>query len=55
MTPCGRSPPGTSARDAGPAEIAREWPRWYAANRSVIGHDPDRLLPGQLLLPPPAR
>jgi Tfp pilus assembly protein FimV len=39
-------------RDAGPAEIAHEWPRWYAANRSVIGHDPDLLLPGQRLTPP---
>jgi hypothetical protein len=36
------------------AEIARAWPRWYAANRSAIGPDPDLLLPGQLLTPPPA-
>ena len=35
--------------DASDAEIAREWPRWYAANRDVIGPDPDRLLPGQVL------
>jgi nucleoid-associated protein YgaU len=37
---------------ADPAQIAREWPRWYAANRQVIGPDPDRLHPGQLLRPP---
>jgi hypothetical protein len=34
------------------AEIAAEWPRWHAANRSVIGPDPDLLLPGQRLRPP---
>ncbi len=39
-------------RRADPAQIAREWPRWYAANRQVIGDDPDRLQPGQLLRPP---
>jgi nucleoid-associated protein YgaU len=33
-------------------DVAREWPRWFAANRHVIGADPDRLLPGQLLRPP---
>ncbi len=38
--------------DAGAAEIAAEWPRWYLANRSVIGEDPDLLRPGQLLSPP---
>jgi len=37
---------------AGPARIAREWPRWFAANRSVIGADPDLLHPGQVLRPP---
>ena len=37
---------------ADPAQIAREWPRWYAANRQVIGPDPNRLQPGQLLRPP---
>lgn len=37
---------------ADPAEIAREWPRWYAANRALIGADPDLLQPGQLLTPP---
>lgn len=33
-------------------EIAVRWPRWYATNRSVIGPDPDLILPGQRLLPP---
>ncbi|MEP6695542.1 MAG: LysM domain-containing protein [Pseudonocardiales bacterium] len=32
--------------------VAVAWPRWYAANRSVIGPDPDLLLPGQRLFPP---
>ncbi|MDP9417382.1 MAG: hypothetical protein M3P48_06025 [Actinomycetota bacterium] len=41
--------PGATAED-----IAREWPRWYAANAAVIGADPDLLLPGQLLRPPEA-
>jgi resuscitation-promoting factor RpfA len=33
-------------------EVAREWPRWYRANRALIGPDPDRLAPGQRLHPP---
>jgi hypothetical protein len=37
---------------ASAADIARAWPRWYAANRRVIGADPAFLLPGQLLYPP---
>jgi nucleoid-associated protein YgaU len=45
-----------AARHLGPgasdAEIALEWPRWYAANSQLIGSDPDRLLPGQQLDPP---
>lgn len=32
--------------------IAASWPRWYAANRAVIGPDPDVILPGQRLRPP---
>lgn len=47
-----------AARALGPeatdAEIAHEWPRWYAANRDVIGDDPDLLQPGQSLVPPTA-
>lgn len=35
--------------DAGDAEVARAWPQWYAANRDVIGDDPDLVLPGQIL------
>jgi nucleoid-associated protein YgaU len=38
--------------DASAADIAAEWPRWYAANRHVIGPDPDLLLPGERLVPP---
>ena len=38
--------------DASDAEVAVEWPRWYAANRAVIGDDPDLLLPGQVLQVP---
>jgi hypothetical protein len=45
-----------AARHLGPgattAQIAREWPRWWAANKHVIGPDPDRILPGQRLQPP---
>ena len=40
---------GTGASDA---EIARAWPAWYAANRDVIGGDPDVILPGQVLRAP---
>jgi hypothetical protein len=39
-------------RDASPARIARTWPRWYAANRAVIGTDPNRIMPGQQLQAP---
>ncbi|MGE9808842.1 MULTISPECIES: LysM peptidoglycan-binding domain-containing protein [unclassified Janibacter] len=42
---------GDAATDA---EVTREWPRWHAANRDVIGPDPDRLLPGQVLHAPEA-
>ncbi len=45
-----------AARHLGPeasdGEIARAWPAWYAANREVIGADPDLLLPGQVLRTP---
>jgi nucleoid-associated protein YgaU len=33
-------------------DIDAEWRRWYAANRAVIGADPDLILPGQRLAPP---
>lgn len=35
--------------DASAAEIAAEWPRWHAANRDVIGPDPDQLTVGMVL------
>ncbi|MGX1160366.1 hypothetical protein FBY31_1266 [Arthrobacter sp. SLBN-100] len=35
-------------------EIAMEWPRWFEANRALIGQNPDVLLPGQILQPPSA-
>jgi nucleoid-associated protein YgaU len=34
------------------AQVARRWPRWYAANRAVIGPDPDLLIPGTVLITP---
>ncbi len=37
---------------ASPAAVSAEWPRWYAANRHVIGPDADLLHPGQRLRPP---
>ena len=37
---------------ASDVDIALEWPRWYEANRELIGQNPDVLLPGQILLPP---
>ncbi|MGO0575143.1 LysM peptidoglycan-binding domain-containing protein [Ornithinimicrobium panacihumi] len=33
-------------------DIAEAWPRWYSANRDLIGPDPDHILPGQLLTIP---
>ena len=45
-----------AARHLGPAatdaEIAGAWPDWYAANRTVIGADPNLLQPGQRLVVP---
>jgi len=40
--------------DASAEAIAARWPQWYAANRDVIGPDPDLILPGQVLRTPPA-
>ncbi|WP_051466094.1 MULTISPECIES: LysM peptidoglycan-binding domain-containing protein [Pseudofrankia] len=40
---------GPSATDA---QIAAEWPRWWAANQDAIGPDPGLILPGQRLRPP---
>ena len=39
-------------QDAGNADIAAEWPRWYEANRGVVGADPDLIQPGMVLRPP---
>lgn len=45
-----------AARQLGPdatdVDVARAWPRWHAANLAVIGGDPNRILPGQILVPP---
>lgn len=38
--------------DATAAEVATEWPRWYAANRTLLGADPSLIRPGQVLRPP---
>ena len=38
--------------DASHVDVALEWPRWYAANRALIGRSPDVLLPGQILHAP---
>lgn len=43
---------GTSAPTD--AEVAQAWPSWWAANREAVGDDPDLLLPGTHLTPPPA-
>ncbi len=40
---------GPAASDA---EIAATWPRWFDANRAVIGPDPDVIRPGTVLHPP---
>lgn len=46
-----------AARQLGPlasdVDIARHWPKWYAANQQVIGDDPGLIVPGQVLQPPP--
>jgi hypothetical protein len=34
------------------ADVARAVDRWWSANASVIGPDPDLIRPGQVLLPP---
>lgn len=37
---------------AGAVEISAAWPRWYAANRGLIGPDPNRLDIGMVLQAP---
>lgn len=39
---------------AEPQAIAASWPRWYAANRAVIGDDPALIRPRSVLHAPPA-
>ncbi len=39
-------------RGASDAQIARAWPRWWQANRSVIGPDPGLIRPRQVLIAP---
>jgi resuscitation-promoting factor RpfA len=41
-------------RHAAPARVAAAWPLWWAANRALIGPDPDLLITGQRLLRPTA-
>ncbi|GAB3183794.1 hypothetical protein GCM10027060_19640 [Nesterenkonia halophila] len=41
--------------EAADAQIAAEWPRWYAANRATIGDDPSELRPGMVLELPDER
>jgi hypothetical protein len=41
--------------DATAAEIARAWPRWYAANRRLVGPDPSLITPGMRLRIPGRR
>ncbi len=35
------------------ADVARAVDGWWSANTAVIGPDPNLILPGQVLLPPP--
>jgi len=43
---------GRLGRTPSPARVAAAWPRWFAANRAVVGSDPDLIHPGQVLQPP---
>ncbi|AWB93008.1 LysM peptidoglycan-binding domain-containing protein [Aeromicrobium chenweiae] len=38
--------------DASPADVGHAVARWHAANRGVIGPEPDLIFPGQHLTPP---
>ncbi|OFI39837.1 hypothetical protein BIU82_01965 [Arthrobacter sp. SW1] len=38
---------------ASETDIAGHWPKWYAANKDVIGSDPGLIVPGQILQAPP--
>jgi nucleoid-associated protein YgaU len=45
-----------AARALGPSaddvQVAQEWPRWWAANRAVVGDHPDLIHPGDRLSAP---
>jgi len=41
-----------SLRRPAPARVAETWPRWWRANRGVIGSNPDLIHPGERLRPP---
>ena len=43
---------GLGSTPASDVDVALEWPRWYQANKAVVGENPDVLLPGQVLRPP---
>ena len=43
---------GQLGPQAGTAEIAAHWPRWYERNRAVVGNNPDLIVPGQVLEAP---
>ncbi|MET3803692.1 hypothetical protein ABIB25_000678 [Nakamurella sp. UYEF19] len=44
---------GRLPADSSPTEIDSAWRHLYSVNRAVIGADPNLLLPGQILQPPP--
>jgi hypothetical protein len=52
LTAAARAAHPVSADPVTAAQIAAEWPRWYATNRLRIGADPDLLHPGERLTPP---
>lgn len=41
--------------DATASDVAAAWPRWYEANLSAVGDDPDHITPGLVLEPPAAQ
>jgi nucleoid-associated protein YgaU len=48
-----------AARALGPQasdrRVAQAWPRWWAANRAVLGATPELIHPGTHLVPPTSR
>ena len=51
-TASGTSPQPTFPSTAGPDEIAARWRAIYRLNRTLIGADPNLILPGQRLVLP---